>query len=284
MAVNVATRDLPLPPMPVRVTRRTSGLLRSAETSPTQLVAPVRRRGQDRDPRPPPRLHPSASPATSPRARVGAQDSRLQLLERLAGLDAELVRQGRPRLGVDRDRLVAPTAAVERAHQQPPEPLAGGVSCRRAPAPGRPARAHVPDAGPGRAGPREPPAAARSAAGPRTAGTACPARPPEPRRARAPAPGPAWHRPPRGHRPRPRSSARRVRSVNRPTSVVSAGISPSCARSPARACERVRRRGRPDPRDELVVQPAPSRPRGRARRAGRGRACPAVTRRWGTRR
>ena len=126
VAVNVATRDLPLPPMPVRVTRRTSGLLRSAETSPTSSSRPyvVEARTGIRA-----RLRGCAAGARDvAEGGVGAQDPRFQLLERLAGLDAELVGQRRPCLGVDRDRLLAPTAAVERAHQQPPEPLAGGIA------------------------------------------------------------------------------------------------------------------------------------------------------------
>ena len=59
--------------------------------------------------------------------RVVAQDAGLELLEGLARLDAELVGEPLAGLGVDGDRLFAAAAAVERGHEQRPQPLSGRV-------------------------------------------------------------------------------------------------------------------------------------------------------------
>ena len=92
-----------------------------------QVGAAVGGGGEHRDPGAPSRHHRRRVARAAGQGRVVAQDPGLELLEGLAGRDAELVGQALPGLGVDLDRLVGPAAAVERGHQQRPEPFAGRV-------------------------------------------------------------------------------------------------------------------------------------------------------------
>jgi hypothetical protein len=66
------------------------------------VLLPARRRGRD--------LLPQHRP--------------LELAELLAGLDAQLLREHRPGPAVRGQRIGLPSAAVQREHQKPPQPLA----------------------------------------------------------------------------------------------------------------------------------------------------------------
>ena len=55
------------------------------------------------------------------------QDRLLELVQRRARLDPELVDEQPPRLAIDLERLDLPAGAVERAHEHRAQPLAQGV-------------------------------------------------------------------------------------------------------------------------------------------------------------
>src|SRR5205085_10261481 len=59
--------------------------------------------------------------------RVLAQDRAVQLLQRRAGLDPELVDEDAPSVVVDLERFRLPARAVEREHQLAAKPLAQRV-------------------------------------------------------------------------------------------------------------------------------------------------------------
>ena len=70
VAINVATRDLPLPPMPVRVTSRTSGSAQQRrDLGPTSSSRPNVVEAQHRDAGPLPRLHRRGRPGRPCRGR-----------------------------------------------------------------------------------------------------------------------------------------------------------------------------------------------------------------------
>ena len=123
-AATMATRVLPEPPRPVRVTSRLSGSSRCGQDG--RPARPPERRGAG---------HRQLSDGTGHRlvreggvaSRVLAQDRGLEALQRLAGLDTELAGQAGPRVGVHLERLLRPVVPVQRGHQLAPQPFAGGV-------------------------------------------------------------------------------------------------------------------------------------------------------------
>ena len=104
-----ASRVLPVPPGPVSVTRRTSSRRSSAVTAaissrrPTSGVGGVGRRRA-----------PARACSGAAERRIVAEDAALELLQRRAGLDAELVDEHSPGRAVRVERVLLPSRAVER--------------------------------------------------------------------------------------------------------------------------------------------------------------------------
>ena len=101
------------------------GLLEAPDDAVDQLLAPVRRGARRRQPGGRARHRVVAEVGVA--SGVLEEDRRLDALEGLARLDAQLVGHHGPRLGVHLESLLGAVLAMQRSHQLTPEPLARGV-------------------------------------------------------------------------------------------------------------------------------------------------------------
>ena len=113
-AASRASRVLPVPPGPVRVTRRTSGRrAASAVTAASSSSRPIERRRRRRQVT----ADVAAAPANASSAVVLAQDRRMELVQRARRARSRARRRARSGSPVGLERIRLPARAVEREHR-----------------------------------------------------------------------------------------------------------------------------------------------------------------------